>query len=39
MNDEISINWKGRQIDYNPSVFYIENIDDEYETLLESYYV
>ena len=39
MNDEISINWKGRQIDYNPSVFYIENMDDEYETLLESYYV
>lgn len=39
MNDEISINWKGRQIDYNPSVFYIENIDDEYETLLESYCV
>ena len=39
MNDEISINWKGRQMDYNPSVFYIENIDDEYETLLESYYI
>ena len=39
MSDEISINWKGRQIDYNPSVFYIKNMDDEYETLLESYYV
>lgn len=39
MNNEISINWKGRQIDYNPRVFYIENMDDEYETLLESYCV
>lgn len=43
MNNEISINWKGRQIDYNPSVFYIENMDEfadedsDYTSFMEMY--
>lgn len=41
--NEISINWKGRQMDYNPSVFYIENInefedeDSDYTSFMELY--
>lgn len=43
MSNEISINWKGRQMDYNPSVFYIENIDEftdedsDYTSFMELY--
>lgn len=43
MNDEISINWKGKQIDYNPKVFYIENMDtfteddSDYVSLMKLY--
>lgn len=29
MNDEININWKGRQSDYNPRVFYEEFASDD----------
>lgn len=35
MNDDVKINWKGRQINYNPSVFYEQCIPDDESSLME----